>query len=32
MGDVLICMIEGGMAIYDISDRTRITLLSKITE
>ncbi|PSK95116.1 hypothetical protein [Taibaiella chishuiensis] len=30
-GDVLICMIEGGTALYDISDITHIRLLSKIT-
>lgn len=31
-GNLLICMIEGGMAIYDITDRNNITLKAKITE
>lgn len=31
-GNMLICMIEGGMALYDISDRNNISLLTKITE
>ena len=31
-GNLLICMIEGGMAIYDIADRNNITLKAKITE
>ncbi len=30
--DVLVCMIEGGIALYDISDTDAIRLLSKITE
>jgi hypothetical protein len=30
--NILICMINGGIAIYDITDRDNITLLSKITE
>jgi len=30
-GNVLICMVEGGTAIYDISDREHITQLAKIT-
>ncbi len=31
-GDLLICMIEGGTALYDISDINHINLLSKIVE
>lgn len=31
-GNILICMIEGGMAIYDITNARSITLLAKITE
>lgn len=30
-GNILICMIEGGTAIYDISDRNNITQIAKIT-
>lgn len=30
-GDILICMVEGGTALYDISDRNKITQLAKIT-
>lgn len=30
--NLLICMIKGGMAIYDISDRNNIVLKAKITE
>ncbi len=31
-GNLLICMIEGGTAIYDISDREHVVLKAKITE
>lgn len=31
-GNILICMIEGGMALFDITDRNNISLLSKITD
>lgn len=31
-GNLLICMIEGGMAIYDITDRNNIYLKAKITD
>jgi len=31
-GNLLICMIEGGVAIYDISNRNNISLQAKITE
>jgi hypothetical protein len=31
-GDLLFCMIEGGVAIYDIADRNHVLLKAKITE
>lgn len=31
-GDLLFCMIDGGVAIYDIADRNHVTLKAKITE
>lgn len=30
--DIMICMVDGGMAIYDIKDQFAIRLISKITE